>query len=279
MILEARSSVLVRKYDEPKAQDPPPYSDIERAYGPANPSTSSRVASGASLAPPPSLSIRRAGSDYAPVNGLHLQKRKEDITGSYWVDPCLPASDTHRPPKGWRAPPNVSFETHQGAINVELSTACLHEGRAKSIARASTHTGDITVTLADAQPDQTINVDMSSRRGTVALFIPRNFSGVIQLTTRRGSMELMPGLLKIAKIVNETETETLLMIANPRTAASSTTANYCQLYSRFGKIYVGVRGEDKLLPKEPGKWAKFAQYLGVHMNPSSVSINSHGSTS
>lgn len=116
--------------------------------------------------------------------------------------------------------------------------------------------------------------------GAVALFIPRNFSGVIQLTTRRGSMELMPGLLKIAKIVNETETETLLMIANPRIATSSSTANYCQLYSRFGKLYVGVKGEDKLLPREPGKWAKFAQYLGVHMNPSSVSINSsHGSAS
>ncbi|KAF9497175.1 hypothetical protein BDN71DRAFT_643778 [Pleurotus eryngii] len=244
MILEARSSVLVRKYDEPKAQDPPPYSDVEP-----------------SLAPPPSLFVRSADSDCAPVNGLHLQKRKEDITGSYWVDPCLPASDTHRPPKGWRAPPNISFETHQGAINVELSTACLHEGRAKSIARVSSHTGDITVTLADAQPDQTINVDMSSRRGTVALFIPRNFSGVVQLTTRRGSMQLLPGLLKIAKIVNETETETLLMIANPRTTTSSSTANYCQLYSRFGKLYVGVKGEDKLLPKEPGKWAKFAQYL------------------
>ncbi|KAJ8457724.1 hypothetical protein ONZ45_g7895 [Pleurotus djamor] len=275
MIVDARASLMEQKLldmnDGGKPIDPPPYTDSDRVIPPR---------------PPPRPPVRAPGSSssqHSPhtesVNGLFLAKRKEAITGRYRLDPCLPISDTHHPPKGYTEIPNACFATHQGDINVEISTACNHSEQARAVACLASRTGNITVLLAESAASQTIKLDLTSRRGTVALFVPRAFCGVIKLYTRKGSMEVMPALLKISKIVNESDNEILLMVGSSTSTSSSVVpyADFCQLHSRLGQIYVGVRGEDKLLPREPGVWQKLATYFGRHDNASTRTLSSSGS--
>lgn len=94
------------------------------------------------------------------------------------------------------------------------------------------------------------------------LFIPRTFSGVLQLNTSKGSIQLLPAFSASTKILKETDHEALVLIENQNLAAPGgpRVADFCQLNSRSGKLIIGLDGEDNYVP-EVGLWKKLEGYL------------------
>lgn len=106
--------------------------------------------------------------------------------------------------------------------------------------------------------------------GNVILFLPQGFSGVVQLTTRKGEMVILPALAAIIKTVKASERETIFMIgAQPNANDSDNTreASFCELLSRTGSITVGLSGCDSYMPRV-GFWKKISGYFGGGDKPS-----------
>lgn len=101
-----------------------------------------------------------------------------------------------------------------------------------------------------------INRDFQT--GHIALLIPRNFCGALQLSTRDGSLNFLPALEGIMKVLKVTGRETLILVGEPNSLqqSSSTIAalpDFCQLGSRSGNVTVGFSGEDSYVAG-PGVW-------------------------
>ncbi|KAL0953823.1 hypothetical protein HGRIS_005003 [Hohenbuehelia grisea] len=192
------------------------------------------------------------------TNHLHVCTRSKDITGTYFLDPCLPSpvGNKHKNEKT-----NASFRSSRGNFILTLATVCTHADKAKSLAMVETNTGDIIVSLLDMPSNHNISLDLASRRGNISLLIPRSFCGVLQLRTRKGSIEFLNALAPLVRVLKDTEEETLVLIGNSKTIGDSTGADFCQLTSRFGKLAVGLKGEDKVAPPEPTFWEKLGKQL------------------
>jgi hypothetical protein len=106
--------------------------------------------------------------------------------------------------------------------------------------------------------------------GNIILFLPQGFSGVVQLTTRKGEMVILPALRAVIKIVKASHRETIFMIGAQPTANDSDNsreASFCELSSRTGSITVGLSGLDSFVPRL-GFWQKIGEYFGVRDKPS-----------
>lgn len=94
------------------------------------------------------------------------------------------------------------------------------------------------------------------------LLIPRTFAGVIQLSTSKGSIQMLPAFRASTKTLKEVDHEALVLIGdqNAASAGDPRVADFCQLNSRFGKVVVGIDGEDNYV-SEAGFWKKLGGYL------------------
>ena len=93
---------------------------------------------------------------------------------------------------------------------------------------------------------------------------------MVQLTTRKGEMIILPALRAIIKTVKASQRETIFMIGtqpNANDSDNSREASFCELHSRTGSITVGLSGFDSYVPRV-GFWKKIGGYLGVGDKPS-----------
>lgn len=87
------------------------------------------------------------------------------------------------------------------------------------------------------------------------LFIPDTFSGVIQLSTRNGSLHFLPGLVAVMKVIKKSDKEALVSIGDHTISGSTNHVDFCQLTSRSGKLTVGLSRQDTHVEVRSGFWA------------------------
>jgi hypothetical protein len=91
--------------------------------------------------------------------------------------------------------------------------------------------------------------------GDIILFLPSTFSGVIHLTTRKGSLHLLSGLAAAMKVIKKTDKEALVSMGDNAVYGDTKHVDFCQLTSRSGKLIVGLTGQDSHAQVKSGFWA------------------------
>lgn len=99
----------------------------------------------------------------------------------------------------------------------------------------------------------------SSSTGDVTLWLPDNFSGLVQLNTRKGEIHVLPRLLETAKVLKQTDFEALIVVGSG-VAPNGQLTDLCQLNSHRGKVIVGFDGMDRHLEKT-GFWKKLSDFF------------------
>ena len=89
------------------------------------------------------------------------------------------------------------------------------------------------------------------------MFLPETFCGVIQLSTRKGSLHFLPALAAAMKVVKKSEKEALVSVGDLNMVTGDTKhTDFCQLDSRHGKLIVGLGGQDQHMEPGAGFWYK-----------------------
>jgi len=107
-----------------------------------------------------------------------------------------------------------------------------------------------------------MGLDVYSRKGNTLLYIPRTFSGIIHLTTRKGELTMLPRLSAEMNILKWTNKEVLVMVGSQvvDSTGKAPVADLCQLKSHSGNIVVGLAGQDKYSPAV-GFWKKIGEFF------------------
>ncbi|KAH9172933.1 hypothetical protein EDB89DRAFT_820725 [Lactarius sanguifluus] len=198
----------------------------------------------------------------SPVNGLYMCTKREVIRGSWSLDPLATVLPTQnlvqmfldgqaakkkkrfRPPK--TAPPTARFISRHGSIHATLRVIGDSSVRSTATIRSETRSGNIVVDLVSIAPMRTVHIDASSRRGSVTLLVPRNFCGLVQLSCRHGSVEVLPALAASGRVVKTKDRETTVLVGDgpmPQVGSDSIT-DTARLYTRHGRVRLGFSGED-----------------------------------
>jgi hypothetical protein len=85
--------------------------------------------------------------------------------------------------------------------------------------------------------------------GNISLLIPRSFSGVVELRTHDGGMELLPALASSASIMRASDRETVVLVGNnaiPQVLGASGAGDLARLCAHSGCVRLGFSGEDVL---------------------------------
>ncbi|KAI0272351.1 hypothetical protein BC834DRAFT_966397 [Gloeopeniophorella convolvens] len=254
MLLNEKNRASVSGAYEPVSSDSEDTTSLPPAYVPRGDSGPS---SGAMVVVPQRPSLVPAGP---PINGLVMTAKNDRIQGSWLLDPLaaqLPtqnlvqmfldgrAEKTKRRSKG-TGPPTAAFTSRHGSISSVLRILGDSTGRATATIRAESRGGNIVLDLVSITPMRTAHVDGRSRRGNVTLLVPRTFCGIIELKSRKGTVEVLPALAAVARVVHKKNNETTLLLGNgpvPQVGAENTT-DTARLYSRHGRVRIGFSGED-----------------------------------
>ncbi|KAI9440344.1 hypothetical protein H4582DRAFT_2055755 [Lactarius indigo] len=210
---------------------------------------------------------RQAAAPFSfPVNGLYMCTKQEVIretqAGSWSLDPLAAVLPTQnlvqifldgqpskkkkrfRPSK--TVPPTAKFSSRHGGVQATLRVTGDSSVRSTATIRSETRSGNIVLDLVSIAPMRTVHIDASSRKGSVTLLVPRNFCGLVQLSTRYGSVEVLPALAAFGRIVKTKDKETTVLIGDgpmPQVGSDSIT-DTARLYSRHGRVRLGFSGED-----------------------------------
>ncbi|KAI0299324.1 hypothetical protein BC826DRAFT_68457 [Russula brevipes] len=163
---------------------------------------------------------RQAAAPFSPpVNGLNMYTKREDIRGSWSLDPQAQQVPPHNlvqmlldgsPEKKKKCrrsrsakamPPTAKFSSRHGSIRATLRV--LGESALRSIAtiRAESRKGNVVLDLVSISPMRTVHIDAYSRKGSVTLLVPRNFCGLVQLSSHHGAVEVLPVLAASGRVI------------------------------------------------------------------------------
>jgi hypothetical protein len=87
------------------------------------------------------------------------------------------------------------------------------------------------------------------------VFLPITFSGVIHLTTRKGSLHILSGLAAAMKVIKRSDKEALMSMGDNAISSETKHVDFCQLTSRSGKVILGLTGRDSHAEVKSGFWA------------------------
>ena len=79
------------------------------------------------------------------------------------------------------------------------------------------------------------------------MFLPQAFQGMIQIRSRRGNVNFLPGFAQSARVVNGSDQSALVLFGVQNIALSdldNDDTDLCLLTTNHGKITIGVRGVD-----------------------------------
>lgn len=110
-----------------------------------------------------------------------------------------------------------------------------------------------------------ISALISFLTGNVVLLLPTNFVGVIQLSTRKGGVDILPALTRRMKVVKSSGRDVIIMVGNANEDSDGVReVSFCELTSRTGNVIVGLDGQDQYVPPV-GFWKKLTGALkGTH---------------
>ncbi|KAI0251802.1 hypothetical protein BJV78DRAFT_1282255 [Lactifluus subvellereus] len=221
----------------------------------------------------------------APFNGLNMYTKRDVIQGSWSLDPLAPQlpaqnlvqlfldgqpskkSRCRRSAKG--IPPTAKFSSRHGNIEATLRVVGDSLYRSTATIRSETRKGNTILDLVSISPMRTVHIDASSRKGSVTLLVPRSFCGLVQLSTRDGTVQLLPALAASGRVISTRGKETTVFLGDgpiPQDPDSNT--DIARMYSRHGRVRLGFSGEDYFT--EPPKLMEQAfQLMHKLMLPSS----------
>ncbi|KAJ6591579.1 hypothetical protein DFH09DRAFT_178755 [Mycena vulgaris] len=243
---------------------PPPYEIGEKGgYSGLRPQMVASSSSSQSSVPHRPVIGLPSGS----FNRICLQTRFADISGTYYIDPQNPVSElTSRRKKRKQKIkhiPDAVFRTRRGKLSLDLATTGYSKAKASVV--ASTRSGNISINLIPgAESKPRFDLEVNTRSGDVVLFIPSTFSGAIQLHTKSGNLDFLPGIASGIQIVKSTDTECLVLVGNQGKqqplGPNQDPADFCRLRSHSGNIIVGERGKDTYV-KSASIWEKLTGFL------------------
>ncbi|KAF8159515.1 hypothetical protein B0H34DRAFT_703816 [Crassisporium funariophilum] len=189
------------------------------------------------------------------VDQVHILERKHDIKGTFYIDPKVSALDQSRlKSKGkCKTPlPHASFRTRHGDIMIDLATTGNAWETPKANVVVASRTGHIKINLLSMPSSRPlIGLDITSRKGNIVLFLPPSYSGLVHLTTRKGTMDVLPALAGIMKVVKTTDKEVIFLVEGQNSTQEIDTSRetaLCQLSTRTGNVIVGLGGRDRYTP-------------------------------
>ncbi|KAJ7155412.1 hypothetical protein C8R43DRAFT_429155 [Mycena crocata] len=241
-----------------KAIGPPPYEDGGKGgYGGSKPIMVASSSSQSSVPRRPDLSLP-SGS----FSRLDMQTRFADITGTYYIDAKNPPTEiTSRRKKRKhkiKHIPDATFRSRRGKITIDLATNGYFTDVPKASVVASTKSGNISLNLIPGtETKPRFDIEANTRSGDIVLFVPSTFSGAIQLHTKTGNLDFLPGIASGMQVVKSTENEYLVLVGNQskQHPPGHAPADFCRLRTRTGNIIVGERGKDTYV-KATSLWEK-----------------------
>jgi len=224
-----------------------------------------------------------------PINGLQMYTRRDPIRGSWSLDPLasqVPAHDLVEMildggggmKRRWggirssnkKVPPTAMFRSRHGSIHATLHVVGESALRNVATIHSETRRGNIFLDVASIAPMRTAHIDVHSRRGSITLLIPRNFSGLVRLASRCGTMEMLPALAASARVINGKKGETTVLLGDGPvpTLGSDAITDTARIYSRHGCVRLGFSGEDHVV-QAPGLMHQAVQLVQKLITPSS----------
>ncbi|KAF9461532.1 hypothetical protein BDZ94DRAFT_1196090 [Collybia nuda] len=191
--------------------------------------------------------LRRTAAPVASVNQPHLRTHKEPLKGTFYIDPTTPCLAFD--PKAFKSrkknPPHASFHTRKGEINLDLATVGDANISPKASVLVASRSGNIKIKLLPTPVKRPrVDLEVTSRKGKIVLFLPETFSGLVQLKSRKGKFCILPELAAVMTKVKQGEGEIIFFIGEQPSATARAVVDFCQLESRGGKLIVGLDGLD-----------------------------------
>jgi len=203
----------------------------------------------------------------APVNGLNMYTRREAIRGSWSLDPLAPQVpepnlvqmflDGRPKKKSWcrrsrstkAVPPTARLASRHGSIQATFRVVGDSFTRSIATVRAETRKGSIVLDLVSIAPMRTVHIDAYSRKGSITLFVSRSFCGLIQLSSRHGSVEVLPALAASGRVISTKDKETTVLLGDgpmPEIGSDYIT-DAARIRTRRGRVSLGFSGEDHVI--------------------------------
>ncbi|KAI0923491.1 hypothetical protein AcV5_009020 [Taiwanofungus camphoratus] len=219
-----------------------------------------------------------------PVNHISVFSRHSSITGTYLIDPSLPAPpilgksqrrdrsiereharNTKRAfgiipglddrSQGRTPEINAAFRTRDATISLDVGIAGRagqgQAGRAMGRVMLSSRHGAVNVDLFKIQEGYCVDLDISTRHGNIVVLLPPTFHGPVAFRTRSGRSNIifLPAFAERARTLRGSDRETFVHLspsaANAEISANSQGDDYCLISTRHGKIIVGLSGIDQ----------------------------------
>ncbi|KAK2463568.1 hypothetical protein APHAL10511_004319 [Amanita phalloides] len=193
----------------------------------------------------PSASNARSADTVLPaptVPQVHIYTKHDDIKGVFYIDPSAQrlGEPSTKEERKLLTGSHASFRSRNGQIAIDLGTTG-HGAKASAV--VDCRNGDINVNILPLSPDRPhISLDVWSRNGNVAIFIPDTYHGVIRLSTKHGRLEFLPALAQVMQTFKMTPKEALIYAG---TKTDEQLGDYCQVTTRAGNIVVGISGRDR----------------------------------
>ena len=96
-----------------------------------------------------------------------------------------------------------------------------------------------------------IDLDVSTRDGDIAVFLPVNFNGLVAFRSRRGTTNItfLPAFAGMASVVRGNNSEMLVSLSPSTVHTDASTPregeDYCVIGTREGRIKIGLYGQDE----------------------------------
>ncbi|KAH7927318.1 hypothetical protein BV22DRAFT_1031926 [Leucogyrophana mollusca] len=273
-----------------------PHTDNEPVTSPSRP-----LAQVTDDAPPPYYSFERelgistdppAALDFSTVKGIRIEKFRGSISGTYCIDPDVSGDDSAQSQgrtndrraelrlgktTGLFSSPDASFRARHGAISLNLAIKGPSEQCKHATVDVANIYGDISVDFQSLHSGNHLNLSVCSRRGRITVLLPRNFCGDVQISNRkRGGYDILPGLASSIRNMKGQRRKTTLYVGegslSPGRSLSDAAVDHCWVTSRFGKIVVGLSGEDEMPVKQQGDnlWKQLGAYFRGSSNNACV---------
>jgi len=194
----------------------------------------------------------------ATVDQVHIFTNHEDIKGTFYIDPHVPSLRRNRKRKSQQMP-HASFRSRKGDVSIDLGTTGDLSSAKKANIEVATDKGDIKINLLPTSI-RPLGLDVSSRKGDIVVFLPKTFTGVVHLLTKKGEMVVLPALASIMNVVKSSDKEVILMLVPGNGTDNSGETTLCQLNARKGTVVVGLGGQDQY-ESQPSFWKKLGCYL------------------
>ncbi|KAF8493196.1 hypothetical protein F5888DRAFT_841391 [Russula emetica] len=281
---EAGSRKLASTSSAPE-DSPPAYSQATQAT-----QTTSSGSSPSQVTRVVSLSRTRQGvvPFGAPINGLEMYTKRDSIRGSWSLDPQapkVPAQDLVQMILDGRGekkrfggclrskkkvPPTAMFRSRHGTIHATFRVVGESALRTVATIHSKSRGGNIFLDVASIAPMRTVHIDASSRRGNITLLIPRSFSGLVQLSSRHGTVEMLPALAASCRVIKGRKKETTVLLGDgPMPAVGSDIiTDTARIHSRRGRVWLGFSGED-YVTETPGLMDQAIRLMQKLIMPSS----------